>query len=579
MPSIYSIMDISRWALQASTRQLDTVSHNVANVNTEGYSRQSVVLETATPEWTSEGMYGHGVSVSTVIQYVDKLLLARITDKASDLSYYDSMLSQLSRLESLCNEAGDNSLGAELTAFFSAWSDLANNPESTAVREALAETANNLISRFQTISQDLTLVSRDMDGYIASGVDEINSMCRQISQLNGEIQAAEASGDTANDYRDQRQLLIEQLSGKIDINWFEDANGAVSIYCGQGKTLVQGSYPDDDDADPLSFTTVAGYDGYQLVWQQQNLVMDSDEVTGGEMGAWLQMRDVEIPAMQEFMNDLAKTLIGQVNILHSSGAGLDEFTQVTGSYETNSSTLAFNDNANTLAFKDLITTGTFDIWAYVNGTQQKVTVNVSASNSLSNLVDNINTALTAAGINMTASVTSDNKLAIANTDGATTFAFANDTSNVLAALGVNTFFDGYSATSIGLADPIEEDVRNIAAGRLLDTGEHALGDNSNALDLADLKDAETMNNGTQTFNEAVISWASALGTDVATTTDNLAFSTTTANELLDLRDGVSAVSIDEEMVKMIQYQRAYQMAAKMISMADELLTTLLQIKG
>jgi flagellar hook-associated protein 1 FlgK len=195
-----------------------------------------------------------------------------------------------------------------------------------------------------------------------------------------------------------------------------------------------------------------------------------------------------------------------------------------------------------------------------------------------NLRDNLNTAFTAAGINLTASLTSDNRLEIANSDSATEFAFAGDSSGILAALGINTFFTGESSSSMALNANIVSDVRLIAAGRLLSTGEHAKGDNSNALLLADLKDQDTMNSATQTFNESLVAWSSSLGTDVSSAQNNRDYSETINNQLKNQRDATSAVNLDEEMVKMIQFQRAFQMASKLISTADTLLQTLIDLK-
>ncbi|MCA1989092.1 MAG: flagellar basal body protein, partial [Desulfarculus sp.] len=187
MPSIYSMLDISRWSLQASTSALNTVSHNVANVSTEGYTRQATVLVTRNPERTAEGWYGHGVATSTVIQYSDRLIQRRLTDKQSDLSVLDSRVTQLSRLQALANEAGDTGLGQSITAFFSAWQDLSNNPEPTSVRGTLVETAANLTSRLNNVYQDVSAIAHDMDVYLSQGVSQVNYICRRIASLNQDI--------------------------------------------------------------------------------------------------------------------------------------------------------------------------------------------------------------------------------------------------------------------------------------------------------------------------------------------------------------------------------------------------------
>ena len=187
----------------------------------------------------------------------------------------------------------------------------------------------------------------------------------------------------------------------------------------------------------------------------------------------------------------------------------------------------------------------------------------------------INTALSDPN-DPVATYDSHNRLVITAPSGVT-FGFRNDTSNVLAALGVNTFFDGSTASSITLNSVVESDPSMVAAGRINSDGDHALGDNTNALELADLKDELTMSNSTQTFNEAVTSWAAQLGSEIRSTDDSKTYASTALNELKNLRDDISGVNIDEEMVKMIQYQRAYQMSARLISVADELLLTLLRI--
>jgi len=580
VPGIYSVMDIARWALQASTRNLDTISHNVANVNTEGYSRQEVVQATRTPEYTPQGWYGSGVTTVNVIQHVDTLLLKRITDKNSDLAYNESRLSQLQRLESMANEAGETGLGQEITDFFNAWQDVSNSPESSAVRQVLRETASNLVSRLQDLMNDLSMVEKDLSQYIADAVTEVNSICRRIAELNQEISTSEATGLSANDFRDERQRLLNDLSELLDVQWFEDGYGNVTVQTGVGKTLVQGSYPGTSDEDPLSFESVSGYTDNQVVWRDLNMVLDSNEITGGKIGAWLKVRESDVPAMKDFLNDLSYNLVAEVNKLHSQGVGLDKFTDLTGTYECSSATAAFNDSGNTLAYKDLIETGSFTIWVYEDGTRRDYTINVSSSDSLTDLMDKINAAMNPTvnpTLNPVASITADNRLRL-NAEGGIEFAFGGDTSNILAALGLNTFFDGSSATSISLNENIEDSVNYIAAGRLLSDGEHALGDSSNALDIADLKDTLTMADGTETFNESITYWASDLGTLVASTEDNYSYFESAVAQLKDLRDNVSAVNLDEEMIKMIQYQRSYQMSAKLISVADSLLSSLLETK-
>jgi flagellar hook-associated protein 1 FlgK len=581
MPGIYTMMDISRWALQASTAHLDTISHNVANVNTPGYSRQSIVQATRPPELTREGWYGNGVEVVNVVQHVDRLLLARITDKTSTMNYQDSRLAQLRRLESLANEAGDTSLGEEVTAFFSAWEAVSNNPESSAVRRALTDKAQNLINRFQTLHGDLRNIENDLDVYIKGAVQEANGICRRIAELNSQIVASENTNRTANDFRDERQRQLEKLSELMDIQWFEDVDGYVTVFGGQGKTLVQVNYPKEGD-DPLAFMPVDGEDRYQVVWQGvEDMAMNDNEISGGKLGAWLKVRDEDLPDMRDFLDKLAKNLISEVNKLHTQGAGLDKFTSVTGTYQGLGPNEPINNTSGEPPYGDLLQDGTLTMWVYEGGTRTKHEISVTADETMDSLATKINDAIDPVNRNF-ASVDSDNKFSL-NASPGQEFLFAGDTSNVLTALGVNTFFTGDSVSNISLNPTVASNVRNVAAGRVLADGEHAAGDKKNALDLADLKDVETMENQdsvikSDTFNESIIAWASSLGTEVASTEDNLKYAATATSELLDQRDSVSAVNLDEEMVKMVQQQRSYQMAAKLVTVADTLLATVLDMK-
>jgi flagellar hook-associated protein 1 FlgK len=284
--------------------------------------------------------------------------------------------------------------------------------------------------------------------------------------------------------------------------------------------------------------------------------------------------------MESVRNELAETIIWEVNKLHSQGAGLDRFTTVTGAYQSSDATTTFNDSGNELDYGDQVVDGSFEIWAFENGTRRGYTIDAYKTDSLTTLVNRINNTLNPSldpTANPVATVVDGDRLRI-YASGGVEFAFANDTSNVLAALGVNTFFQGATATGIELGDTVKSSVRTIAAGRLTALGEHAAGDNSNALELADLKDSDVMGSADETFNESVISWAADLGTQIASSEDSLRFAETATAELQELRDTVSAVNLDEEMVKLIQYQRSYQMAAKMVSVADTLMATLLETK-
>jgi flagellar hook-associated protein 1 FlgK len=594
MPGITSMMDISRVALNTSALQLNTVSHNVANANTEGYSRQMVVTATMFPEKTASGWYGMGVKAQTVVQAVDKLILRRITDKQSSLSYEDAHMTQLLRLESLSNEAGDSSLGGLTTAFFNAWQNVSNNPESSAVREDLLETASSLITRLHDLDTDINLMLRDLDSYLDQAVKEVNELAREIAALNKQIVADEVTGHTANDLRDKRVVLLNEMASRMDISWFEDGRGSVTVTIGNGKTIVHDDYPRVSDSPPLEFDyppgSTYGVGSKQIKWQGTNLVIDDQEISGGTIGAWLRTRDVDIPETLRFLDEFCKTLIGAVNVVHSNGVGLEKFENITGSYGTTRPDMSFSAPQQDLPFAGMIQNGQLSFWVYQNGLRHQYSIDVYSYDSMNSIVDRMNRAMHAATwplmdtsqapaayISLNSEDNSYRFYMASTPNSGVEFAFAGDSSGLLAALGVNTFFQGDNIANINLQDDVRQ-VDNIAAGRLLANGDHALGDNSNALIAANLKDAGLMDNGKQTLNESVIHWASQLGTKISSSKDRLGFAQTTHDQLVAQRDNISAVNTDEELIKLIQFQRAYQAAAKMVSVADTLLETILTLK-
>ncbi|MDR1397002.1 MAG: flagellar hook-associated protein FlgK [Desulfarculales bacterium] len=592
MPGITTMMDISRVALNTSALQLNTVSHNVANANTEGYSRQNVVTATMFPEKASSGWYGLGVKAQTVTQAVDKLLLRRITDKQSSLSYEDAHMAQLLRLEALSNEASDTSLGVLTTAFFNAWQNVSNNPESSAIREDLLETANSLVTRLHDLDSDINLVLRDLDSYLDQAVKEVNEIAREIASLNKQIVSDEVTGHTANDLRDQRVELLNKMASRLDISWFEDGRGSVTVSIGNGKTIVHDDYPRVSDSDPLQFDypsgSAYGVGSKQIKWQGTDLIVEDQEISGGTIGAWLRTRDVDIPETLQFLEDFTKTLIGAVNVVHSNGVGLEKFENITGSYGTVNPNLSFSAPEQDLPFASMVQNGQLSFWVYQNGLRHQYTIDVYNYDSMNSIVDRMNQAMHPAWPVMDTSQApaayvshnpGDNTYQFymaATPNSGVEFAFAGDSSGLLTALGVNTFFKGDNIANINLNDNVLN-VSNIAAGRLLANGDHPLGDNSNALIIANLKDAGLMDNGRQTLNESVIHWAAQLGTKISSSKDRLLFAQTTYDELAKQRDNVSAVNSDEELIKLIQFQRAYQAAAKMVSVADTLLETILTL--
>ena len=310
MQVISTILNIAQGALQANQMAMQTISHNIANVNTPGYTRQKAILDPQSTYTLDRLQFGLGVKVDSVVQFFDAFTTRTIHQNTSTLKEYETKASVLSYVESLWNEMGGSSLGQTLGEFWNAWQDVANNPGGVTERAALLEKSKILTQKFNSLSNELDGIERNMNANLQMGMEEFNRLTKEIASLNEKILAAESSQTTANDLRDQRNRLLEELSGWADISYLEDSNGMVMVQTSKGMLLVNGAQNWD--------LSVEGNSIYR-----NGVPSDvSGELTGGKLGGWLDIRDEIIPQYAANLDELAGTLIQQVNTLHTAGYAL-----------------------------------------------------------------------------------------------------------------------------------------------------------------------------------------------------------------------------------------------------------------
>jgi flagellar hook-associated protein 1 FlgK len=482
MAGISGIMDIAKAALQANQIAMEVVSHNIANVNTKGYTRQRAVLDSETPVSFNRIKIGMGVKVASVHQAFDQNTTRAIRQNTSSLNEYQTEASVLSQLESLFNEIGDSTLSNTMNDFWNAWQDVADNPGGIVERTALLQKAEILAQKFNSLSNDLTQIKNNMNTNLHMGMEKINELTEKIAHLNETIVAAEADKTTANDLRDQRNRLLEDLSswlGNVDV---EQENGSVTIQTGDGVLLVDGNQH-------WELST----QGDSIYWD--NIPTDvSKKLTGGQIGGWLDMRDEVVPQYLANLDELAGTIIDQVNTLHTAGYPISGGT---GRY----------------FFQDFQTAP---------------------------LVPNPG-----------------------NFQGA--------------------------AAYMALSSDVLDHPENIAAGGL--SGDP--GDNENAMEIAALQTNESLSIRKWTIGNRGGSASSSLETtamddyyqtlvgEIGITTEaaneNQSFVQSMVDNLEDLRDSISGVNLDEEMTELLKLQRTYEANSKIISIADQMLESLMQL--
>ena len=559
MTDIYAVMNMAGSALLTQQRAINVTGNNIANVNTPGYSRQKLLLETRTPVQTAYGLMGYGVESVGVERVYDRFLGVQISAESETLGRYDARRNSLKLPEVIFNESGEFGLSQSLNKFFTSWQDLSNEPSGYNERVILKAESQVMTDTVNRLYADLMKAQSGLDGSIEGGVDEINRLAQQIAALNQKVMEVEASGQTANDYRDQRDLAITELAELIDINAFEDAAGRVTVSVGNGQTLVEGN-------SFRSLTTqVNGFGLKDVAWVDEDgaTVNITANISNGKLAGWLETRDVDIRGYMRQLDLLAETLTERVNTLHQSGWGLDGST----------GTDFFNGMATAAGTLDALLT---------------ITAETGGSG-------NIRITLVGGGTAGSEAVTTDavtGDIQIAIEDGVSTGsqiaaalqAHAGINNVVAAAPGAawdlsagtntTTLSGGSSARTLELNAAISNNLDLIAASS---TSAGIPGNNSQAIAIANLQHALSMNNNSSSFGDYYNALVSEVGADIQTADAYFSHQSAMVLQLENRRESISGVSLDEEMINLVKFQTAYDAAAKLITTADELLQTVINM--
>ncbi|MEE9357729.1 MAG: flagellar hook-associated protein FlgK, partial [Sedimenticolaceae bacterium] len=364
MSGLGLVLSIARDALAAQRYALDVTAHNIANVNTPGYSRQRPVYEVKQPAAYGGLLLGRGVDIDQVVRTIDQFVEDRLMQQKSSMLSSKEMENYINILEGFLNENSGTSISAMLADFWNMWHDISNNPSGTSERIALYEHSILLSEQFNTLDTDLTQLETDLTNAVSTGIDEINEITDDIAQLNVQFVGTQAGG-IANDLMDKRNTLVSELSEYIDVKTFEQDNGSLTVVAARGSILVQENSSYDLE--------LGGDNGDRVKWESSGgaKVDITDYITEGKLGGWLDMRDEIIAKYKLDLDAVAKEFIWAVNQQHTEGVGLELFsTEVTGTYETGSSGLL-----STLTYGDKIDyEKDFKMWTYDSNATSPVPV-------------------------------------------------------------------------------------------------------------------------------------------------------------------------------------------------------------
>ncbi len=578
--SLTGAINIGRTALNASQVGLQVTGNNLANVSTAGYSRQLVSLSNiaGTANSTLADRSGRGVNIQNIRRSVDEALEARLRSATSDEASARNAYQLKSQVESILGTIGENDLSNEFSQFFNAWSERANGTQTSNI---VVQQGVRLAEYMQRLRENLSGATNQIDSQLSASVRRADTLLTQIAELNVQIANTEGGGEQeANALRDQRGQKLAELSELMEVSSVDRENGTIDVLVGSTPVVLGGR------SRGLELKLEADGDGTtaRLVTKTKP---ERVEVQSGQIGALLAGRENSVQGTLDQLDRIAAELILQVNRLHSTGTTAAGFTSLTGSTQValadRSRPINDPDNASFAALPFAAKNGGITIQVKNTTTNQTQTVRINVDldgltdAGLSGTADDttINDIVAAfsAISGITGSVTPDGKLKVDAAVGYT-FSFTEDTSDLLAVTGVNSFFTGTGAADIEMRSELETHPQTLAVGRIQNG---TFVENANALQMALLRETPNPSLGNIGFGEAWSQIAQEFGNDAGTARNQAEATLIVRQNLEGQRASVSGVSSDEESINMLAFQRQYQGAARVIQIADQLMQTLMQL--
>jgi flagellar hook-associated protein 1 FlgK len=308
-------LNLSLQSMQVEQEAIETTSNNIANVNTPGYARQRPDIAENPPIQIGKLTFGDGVQLQSVTSLRDSVLDLRVNEETQIQGQLTSFLNGGTQIQQLFNQAGGSGLQSDITAFFNSLSALAANPSDLNTRQGVLSAAQSLASAFNQTSTSLTTLQQNTDLSVSQSVSQINALTQQIAAVNGQVSAAQSSGENAGVFIDQRQQLINQLSNLVGVQEIDAGNNSLTLTTANGAALVVGnkSFALTSQINPAT--------GFQDVYSQGSDI--TSQISGGEIAGQIQIRDQEIPGIQSSLDALAGDLAIAVNTQNQAGFDLN----------------------------------------------------------------------------------------------------------------------------------------------------------------------------------------------------------------------------------------------------------------
>ncbi len=316
--SASALMSLGVRAMSANYAALQATGHNISNANTEGYSRQSVVLETNGGQFTGAGFFGKGVNVATVQREHSDFLTREASTTKAIAAADEARSSQLQQLEKVF-PLGEDGIGYAATSMFNALVDVANKPADTSARQVVLARAGEFATRVKTAGEQLDTLQQGVTEELKASITQVNMLAGRVAELNQKIAAVKGSGQSPNDLLDQRDQTISEISRYVQVTTMEAGDGSMSVFIGGGQKLVLGNQ---------ATRLVAVADAYdpsrlQLGVNDSGAVreMPQELVTGGSIAGLLRFQNDDLVSARNQLGQIAAAVAGSVN--RQQALGLD----------------------------------------------------------------------------------------------------------------------------------------------------------------------------------------------------------------------------------------------------------------
>lgn len=621
MANSFAGIEIGKRSLMVHQQQIQTAGHNISNADTEGYTRQRVQVKTFDPIFRPDleraetpGQIGQGTSVESINRLRDELLDQRITAQTNQESYWATREKYYVMIEEIYNEPDDISIRTNMDKYWQSWQELSIYPESQAARQAVVTRGETLAESIQQRFKALSGVGNLINGDIEATVRQVNNYTSQIAELNKQIVKSKAMGDNPNDLLDRRDLLVEKLSGLVNITTDTRDNDEFMVHL-DGQVLVQGGIARGFDVE--SNTDNNGYS--TVVWSDSG---NAAHISGGSLGALIELRDDDIRSETQKLNTMTMNFADLVNDVHRDGigmnnvTGLDFFVQrpfvtsVNGNFDRNgdgtddSSYIFRFTGTNALNPQDKV--GLEGVMTF-SGKEGNITVPYHATDTIEEVVARINdsdgevkayldrdnhlvlkatTSLAMENPDFVIRHVEDSGLFLAGYSGILNASGEEGAYDFAQADAVNALSGNFAVSPvlnpagyIEVNPALKDDVLSVAAAYPNNQGKAMIGDGRAAVDVASIRNTQVMIGKDRTFDDYFANSVTNVGLKGEQAETNLLSQNSIMNDLRDLRDSVSGVNIDEELAEIIKFQHGYNAAAKFVSVMDSLLDTVINRLG